>query len=41
MMKTQRLRCGTLLCPSRLAVLEYDVESGKHSFKLSPKKARN
>ncbi len=28
-------------CPSRQAVLEYDVETGKHSLKLTPKKARN
>jgi len=28
-------------CPSRQAVLEYDADTGKHSFKLAPKKARN
>ncbi|HEY8162923.1 MAG TPA: hypothetical protein VIF34_11750 [Methylocystis sp.] len=28
-------------CPSRKAVLEYDVETGKHRLELTPKKARN
>jgi hypothetical protein len=28
-------------CPSRQAVLEYDVETGKHNLKLTPNQGRN